>query len=69
MGRNAAAEERLTRKHMLRDWDAVRAALPEVDTQFIKDTREKLKCSRALFARRLCMNERTLEKLNAKNFE
>jgi len=62
MGRNAAVEERLTRKEMLRDWDAVQAALPEVDAQFIKDTREKLKCSRALFARRLCMNERTLEK-------
>src|SRR5437016_12585236 len=62
MGRNAAVEERLTRKQMLRDWDAIRAALPEVDAQFIKDTREKLRCSRALFARRLCMNERTLEK-------
>jgi len=63
MGSNAVVEERLTRsKEMLRDWDAVRAALPEVDAQFIKDTREKLKCSRALFARRLCMNERTLEK-------
>ena len=47
---------------MLQDWDAVRAALPEVDAQFIKDTRKKMRCSRALFARRLCMNERTLEK-------
>ena len=62
MGRNAAVEERLTRKEMLRDWDAVQAALPEVDAQFIKETREKLNCSRELFARRLCMNERTLEK-------
>ena len=58
----AAAKERLARKHMLRDWDAVRAALPEVDAQFIKETREKLNCSRELVARRLCMNERTLEK-------
>jgi putative transcriptional regulator len=62
MGRSAAAEERQAQKQMLRDWDAVRASLPEVDAQFIKDTREKLNCSRALFARRLCMNERTLEK-------
>ena len=46
----------------LMNWDAIRAALPEVDAQFIKDTREKLRCSRALFARRLWMNERTLEK-------
>ena len=57
----AAAKEHLTRKQMLRDWDAVRAALPEVDGQFIRETRENLKCSRALFARRLCMNERTQE--------
>ena len=49
-------------KQMLDDWDAIRANLPEVDAQFIKDTREKLRCSRALFARRLWMNERTLEK-------
>jgi putative transcriptional regulator len=58
----AAAKERHTRKQMLRDWDAVRTALPEVDAEFIRETREKLNCSRALFARRLCMNERTLEK-------
>jgi putative transcriptional regulator len=62
MKRRTAVEERLARKQMLRDWDATWAALPEVDAQFIKETREKLNCSRALFARRLCMNERTLEK-------
>ena len=45
----AAAKERLARKQMLRDWDAVWAALPVVDAQFIKDTREKLKCSRAVY--------------------
>ena len=60
--RGDAAEERLVRKQMLRDWEAVQAALPKVDAQFVRDTRERLKCSRALFARRLCMNERTLEK-------
>ena len=61
-GGSASAEKRLMHKQMLDDWDAIRAAVPEVDAQFIKDTREKLRCSRALFARRLCMNERTLEK-------
>jgi putative transcriptional regulator len=58
---SAAAKARFARETMLQKWDAVRAALPEVDGQFIRDTREKLKYSRALFARRLCMNERTLE--------
>ena len=57
-----AEEVRRTRQQMLRDWDLVSAVLPVVDAQFIKETREKLKCTRALFARRLCMNERTLEK-------
>ena len=62
MKRRTALEERLARKQMLRDWDAVWATLPQVDAEFIKETRERLNCSRALFARRLCMNERTLEK-------
>ena len=57
-----AEKERLTHKQNLLDWDAVRAALPAVDAQFIRDTRKTMGCSRALFARRLCMNERTLEK-------
>ena len=61
-GGNASAEKRLMSKQMLNDWSAIRAALPKVNAQFIKDTRENLRCSRALFARRLCMNERTLEK-------
>ena len=56
-----AAEARLREKRMLQEWNAIREALQEVDAQFIKDTREKLNCSRAFFARRLCMNERTLE--------
>src|SRR2546422_10575022 len=59
--RTSALNQRLARKQMIRDWDAVWAALPEVDAQFIKETREKLRCTRALFARRLCMSERTLE--------
>src|SRR5437773_3354701 len=62
MGRYTAAEAaRRQRRQMLRDWDVVSAVLPVVDAQFIKETREKLRCTRALFARRLCMSERTLE--------
>jgi putative transcriptional regulator len=56
-----AMQARYAKKTMLKKWNAIRDALPEVDGQFIKDTREKLKCSRAVFALRLCMNERTLE--------
>ena len=57
-----AAQARFARETMLREWDEIRAALPDIDAQFIRETREKLKYSRALFARRLYMNDRTLEK-------
>jgi transcriptional regulator with XRE-family HTH domain len=33
-----------------------------VDSKLIRDTRKRLHCSRAVFARRLRINERTLEK-------
>jgi putative transcriptional regulator len=36
--------------------------LPRVDSKVIRDTRRKLRCSRAVFARKLRINERTLEK-------
>ena len=36
--------------------------LPEVDAQLIRDTRERLKVSRRVFARQIRVNERTLEK-------
>jgi len=36
--------------------------LPKVDWKLIRDTRKKLRCSRAVFARKLRINERTLEK-------
>lgn len=36
--------------------------LPKVDSRFIRETRRKLRCSRAVFARKLRINERTLEK-------
>ena len=60
-GPTPATQARYAEKIMLKKWNSIRDGLPEVDAQFIKDTREKLKCSRSLFAVRLCMNERTLE--------
>lgn len=36
--------------------------LPKVDSKLILDTRKKPRCSREVFARRLRINERTLEK-------
>lgn len=38
------------------------APLPKVDSKMLRDTRKKLHCSRAVFARKLRINERTLEK-------
>jgi hypothetical protein len=35
------------------------APLPKVDSQLIRDTRKRLRCLRAVFARRLRINERT----------
>src|SRR5262245_48385964 len=37
-------------------------SLPKVDSKFIRQTRAKLRCSRAVFARKLRINQRTLEK-------
>ena len=36
--------------------------LPKVDSKLIRDTRKRLHCSRAVFAQKLRINERTLEK-------
>jgi putative transcriptional regulator len=36
------------------------APLPKVDSKLIRDTRKRLRCSRAVFARQLRINERTL---------
>ena len=38
------------------------APLPEVDSKFIRETRKRMRCSRGVFARKLRINERTLEK-------
>jgi putative transcriptional regulator len=49
-------------KVTLRSYREDVAPLPLVDAKFIRDTRQKLRSSRAVFARRLRINQRTLEK-------
>lgn len=49
-------------KLTLRSYKVDVAPLPEVDSKLLRDTRKKLRCSRAVFARKLRINERTLEK-------
>jgi len=49
-------------KLTLRSYKVEPAPLPKVDAKVIRETREKLRCSRAVFARKLRVNERTLEK-------
>src|SRR5438132_11033280 len=49
-------------KLTLRSYKIEPTSLPKVDSKLIRDTRRKLHCSRAVFARKLHINERTLEK-------
>ncbi|MCU1307007.1 MAG: transcriptional regulator [Acidobacteriaceae bacterium] len=49
-------------KLTLRSYKVDPAPLPKVDSKVIRDTRKKLHFSRAVFARKLHINERTLEK-------
>jgi len=49
-------------KLTLRSYKIDSAPLPTVDSKLIRDTRRKLDCSRAVFARKLRINQRTLEK-------
>jgi putative transcriptional regulator len=49
-------------KVTLRTFKVEPKPLPKVDSKLIKETRQKLHCSRAVFARTLRINERTLEK-------
>lgn len=49
-------------KLTLRSYKVESLPLPKVDSKLIRDTRKKLHCSRAVFARKLRINERTLEK-------
>jgi putative transcriptional regulator len=58
----AAMKSRREGKLTLRSYKVNPAPLPKVDSRLIRDTRKKLRCSRAVFARKLRINERTLEK-------
>lgn len=49
-------------KLTLRHYKVELAPIPRVDSKLIRDTRKRLRCSRAVFARKLRINERTLEK-------
>lgn len=58
----AAMKSHREGKLTLRNYTVKAAPLPKVDAKLIKDTRKKLQYSRAVFARKLRINERTLEK-------
>jgi putative transcriptional regulator len=58
----AAMKEHREGKLTLRSYNVESTPLPQVDAKMIKETRENLHCSRAVFARKLRANERTLEK-------
>jgi putative transcriptional regulator len=49
-------------KLTLRNYKVEPVPLPPVNSKLIRDTRKKLRCSRAVFARKLRINIRTLEK-------
>jgi putative transcriptional regulator len=49
-------------KITMRTYKVEAPPLPKVDSELIRDTRKRLRCSRAVFARKLRINERTLEK-------
>jgi putative transcriptional regulator len=49
-------------KLTLRSYKVDVSPLPTVDSKLILDTRKMMGCSRAVFARKLRINERTLEK-------
>src|SRR5215813_10307448 len=58
----AAMKSHREGKITLRSFTVEPSPLPKVDSKLIRDTRKKLRCSRAVFARKLRINERTLEK-------
>jgi putative transcriptional regulator len=49
-------------KLTLRSYKVEATPLPAVDSKFIRETRMRMRCSRAVFARQLRINVRTLEK-------
>ncbi len=58
----AAMKSQREGKLTLRTYKVGPAPLPKVDSKLIKDARKKLRCSPAVFARKLPINARTLEK-------
>ena len=58
----AAMKSQREGKLTLRNFKVEPAALPKVDAKLVRDTRRRLRCSRAVFARKLRINLRTLEK-------
>jgi len=58
----AAMKSHREGKLTLRSYKVEPTPLPKVDSKLIRDTRKRLRCSRAVFARKLRINERTLEK-------
>ena len=60
----AAMKSHREGKLTLRSYKVEVAPLPKVDSKLIRDTRKSLRCSRAVFARKLRINERTLENGN-----
>jgi putative transcriptional regulator len=58
----AAMKSHRESKLTLRTYKVKVSPLPKVDSKLLRDTRKKLRCSRAVFARKLRINERTLEK-------
>jgi putative transcriptional regulator len=49
-------------KLTLRSYRVDAAPLPAVNSKLIRETRKRMRCSRAVFARKLRINVRTLEK-------
>ena len=58
----SARKDHRERKITLRGYKVETAPLPKVDARLIRDTRKRLGCSPAVFAGKLRINERTLEK-------
>lgn len=58
----AAMKSHREGKLTLRNCKIEPSPLPKLDSKLIRDTRRRLHCSRAVFARKLRINERTLEK-------
>lgn len=56
----AAMKSHREGKLTLRSYKVDAAPLPKIDSKLIRDTQKRLRCSRAVFARKLRMNQPTL---------